>query len=121
MFEIVRPVSHRVRRARVLAALRDGQLRRQAACDADARLIAAARFHGRVAGRACPVCGSDQLREVRFVYGDGLGERAGTARGRRELEALVAELGEVGVHLVEVCPGCGWNHLLGSGVAVPRS
>lgn len=118
MIHFERPVSHRHRRAQILRELRSGQLDPAEALSADNRLIAAANFHGWPARTPCPACGSEKLRLVRFVVGENLGLRAGTARGERELAALVAELGEVATHVVEVCPRCRWNILVRSEVAV---
>lgn len=115
----VRQVSHRWHRAQLLRELAAHRIDPAEVRSADNRLLAAAEFHGKLSDKSCPLCGSSQLREVRFVVGDNLGERAGTARGERELAALVAELGEVETHLVEVCPRCRWNLMVASEVAVP--
>ncbi|NBO46640.1 MAG: hypothetical protein EBU85_06485 [Actinobacteria bacterium] len=48
---------------------------------------------------------------MKYAYGDDLGDRAGQARGDAELVAMAMEFGEFDVWLVEVCPGCGWNHV----------
>lgn len=120
-------VSHRWTRAMTLRKLRAGHLRRADVCDADFLLLTAATYHGQRQDRACPVCGADKLYEVRWIYGDTLGTRSGTARTEAEIDRIVTELsgqrvpagkdGQVTVHLVEVCRGCRWNHLLTAAVA----
>lgn len=120
-------VSHRVARGVALRQLAQRHVRRRDLCDAEPTLITAATFHGYPAHRPCPVCGGAELREVRWIYGDTLGRRSGTARSEEEIEQIVSELadlripaghdGEVMVHLVEVCPECRWNHLLATAVA----
>lgn len=120
-------VSHRWARAMVLRQLDAGHLKRESVCDADFLLVTAAAYHGARQERPCPVCGGDELYEVRWIYGDTLGPRSGTARKEDEIARIVAELktqhvpkgkdGEVMVHLVEVCRGCRWNHLLTAAVA----
>lgn len=120
-------VSHRWTRARVLRQYEAGLVRAEDLCDADFLLVTAAKFHGVDVDRDCPVCRAPGLREVRWIYGDTLGPRSGTARSEEEIAAITKELagqrvphgkdGEVAVHLVEVCPTCRWNHLLSTAVA----
>ncbi|AKK12136.1 DUF5318 family protein [Corynebacterium uterequi] len=115
-------VSHQLARAVRLRHLAAGVIHRRDVCDADAVLVSAATFHGDSAGRPCPVCEGDGLRVVRWIYGDTLGRRNGTARREEEIELILTELagvaiprgkdGVVAVHEVEVCPDCRWNHLL---------
>lgn len=120
-------ISHRWARAMVLRQLESGHVRASELCDADFLLVTAATYHGRETTRPCPVCGKDSVREVRWIYGDTLGPRSGTARSEEEIGSIVEELagqrvprgkdGEVAVHVVEVCPTCRWNHLLTTAVA----
>ena len=61
--------------------------------------------------------------ELRYTFGDELGEYSGRIKGPRELDAMAARARPVPVYVVEVCRGCGWNHLIGSyvlGDGVPR-
>ncbi|AIT62068.1 DUF5318 family protein [Corynebacterium doosanense] len=120
-------ISHRWARAQTMRQLEAGHISAEGLCDADFLLVTAATYHGREVDRSCPVCARENLREVRWIYGDTLGSRSGTARSEEEIAAIVEELagqrvprgkdGEVAVHLVEVCPACRWNHLLTTGVA----
>lgn len=114
-------VSHQWQRRTLLQRFRAGQVPREELCDADFLLVTAARFHGQRAGSPCPVCGAEELRVVRWVHGEDLGRRSGTARNEEEIAALVAERGEVTVHTVEVCPECRWNHLVSSATATAAS
>lgn len=120
-------VSHRWTRAMTLRQVRAGYTPAADVCDADFLLVTAAKYHGYSVDRPCPICDRDALREVRWIYGDTLGSRSGTARKEAEIATIVAELegarvpkgkdGTVAVHLVEVCTKCRWNHLLTTGVA----
>ncbi|AWB83065.1 hypothetical protein C3B44_11255 [Corynebacterium yudongzhengii] len=111
-------VSHRWERARTLRQLKAGHIRREAVCDADFLLRTAAAYHGYRVERACPVCGEEDLYEVRWIYGDKLGKRSGTARQEDEIARIASEVDEpVTVHLVEVCRSCWWNHILTAAVA----
>ncbi len=104
------------RRAR-LTDVALGRVSLDEACDAHPYLRLAARHYGEPAQQTCPVCDKRALRLVHYVYGDSLGRTAGQAKSRAELAALAATLPEFDVYVVEVCPDCGWNHLVRSFVA----
>lgn len=105
----VHEVSHEWRRRTVLKGLLLADAPR---FHADHLLLAAAQHHGRDTDRSCPVCAAPDLREVTWVYSEKLGRRSGTARRDEEIARLVAEVGPITVHFVEVCPRCHWNFLL---------
>ena len=110
------------RRSTLQALRRPGRtLARQEACDADPMLIRAAKHHGEPATVDCPVCESKDLVNLHYVFGDQLGQYSGRIKRTTELEEMAHEFGEFKVVVVEVCPACGWNHmilsyLLGDGV-----
>lgn len=81
-------------------------------CDASPYLMSAARFHGDPTQDRCPICRRENLTHVNYIYGDELKASAGQARSRAELPLLEQALGEFQVYVVEVCRGCGWNHLI---------
>jgi hypothetical protein len=81
------------------------------ACDADPYLMRAAKFHGEKAGRNCPVCKKDALVELRYTFGDQLGQYSGRIKSPVELIEMEKEFGEFSVYIVEVCRECSWNHL----------
>ena len=83
-------------------------------CDAGPQLVQAARHHGEETGETCPVCRRRPLTRVNYVYGDALGTVAGQAKRERELARMDAMQDEFAVYAVEVCRGCGWNHLAAS-------
>ncbi|MBA3489966.1 MAG: DUF5318 domain-containing protein [Longispora sp.] len=82
------------------------------ACDASPYLKTAARFHGEKTELRCPVCRRENLVYVHYIYGEELKHSAGQARRRSELALLAATFREFQVYVVEVCQGCGWNHLV---------
>lgn len=84
------------------------------ACDADPYLMRAAKFHGIRADRNCPVCKKDKLVELRYTFGDQLGQYSGRIKTLDELAEMEREFGEFRVYLVEVCRDCMWNHLVHS-------
>jgi hypothetical protein len=81
-------------------------------CDASPYLKNAARFHGDATEERCPICRRENLTHVNYIYGDELKTSAGQARSGAELPMLAMTLGEFQVYVVEVCRGCGWNHLV---------
>ncbi len=81
-------------------------------CDASPYLKSAARFHGDPTEERCPICRRENLTHVNYIYGDELKASAGQARSGAELPVLAMTLREFQVYVVEVCRGCGWNHLI---------
>jgi hypothetical protein len=81
------------------------------ACDADPYLIRAAKYHGEKTERKCPVCKKDGLVELRYTFGDQLGQFSGRIKNAEELAEMEQEFGEFSVYVVEVCRECSWNHL----------
>jgi len=81
------------------------------ACDADPYLMRAAKYHGVKTDRKCPVCKKDSLVELRYTFGDQLGQYSGRIKSDQELIDMEREFGEFSVYVVEVCCECSWNHL----------
>ena len=71
----------------------------------------AAKYHGEKAERNCPVCKKDGLVELRYTFGDQLGQFSGRIKNATELAEMEKEFGEFSVYVVEVCRDCSWNHL----------
>ena len=71
----------------------------------------AAKYHGEKADRKCPVCKKEVLVELRYTFGDQLGQFSGRIKSGDELLEMESEFGEFSVYVVEVCRGCSWNHL----------
>jgi hypothetical protein len=119
-------VDYGLARRAVLTGLVTGRLSTLDACDAHPYLLRAARYYGEPSGSRCPVCRCDKpLTQVTYLYGDELGDASGRARASRELAALAQQYSALNVYVVEVCQGCGWNHLttsfvIGTGAPVQR-
>ncbi len=114
---------HSLARRATLESLFSGGASTLDVCDAHPHLLRAAKFHGEPTQRRCPVCRRENLSHVTYVYGDELGQFSGRIRSREEIEAMAREHGEFRVYVVEVCQGCGWNHVTTSfvlGDGVPR-
>jgi hypothetical protein len=84
------------------------------ACDADPYLIRAAKWHGEKVVRNCPVCKKNELVELRYAFGEQLGQYSGRIKNVKELTEMESDFGEFRVYIVEVCRGCSWNHLCAS-------
>lgn len=91
--------------------------------DTDPYLLRAAAHYGVETDRNCPICRRPQLTEVTYVYSRELGYASGRARRPSELPQLAMQHGFLRVFTLEVCQGCGWNHVLVTyqlGDGVPR-
>jgi hypothetical protein len=105
-------VDYSLQRRALLREVYSGRVGTYEVCDASPYLKSAARFHGEATDSPCPVCRRDNLTLVHYVYGDELKASAGQARTPAELPAMAMTLREFQVFVVEVCRGCGWNHLV---------
>ncbi len=107
-------VDYSLQRRAVLADVYAGRTGLYEVCDASPYLARAAKYHGEAADVPCPVCRRERLAYVNYVYGDALGPTAGQAKTQAELARMDAAQDEFSVYTVEVCRGCGWNHLASS-------
>ena len=105
-------VDYSLRRRALLRDLQSGRVGPHEVCDASPYLLSAARFHGEGTDERCPVCRRENLTHVHYIYGDELKQSAGQARSRAELATLAHSVRQIQVYVVEVCRGCGWNHLV---------
>lgn len=118
-------MDYALQRRAVLAKVYAGLTPTLDVCDANPYLLRAAKFHGRPSDVVCPVCRKEQLTLVSWVYGDELGQVAGSARSESELAVMATKYREFSVYDVEVCRSCSWNHLvrshvLGTGGSAPE-
>lgn len=104
-------VDYSLQRRAVLAGVHAGRTGLFEVCDASPYLSRAAKYHGQPTDVACPVCRRERLTLVNYVYGEHLGPVAGQAKTEAELARMDAAQDEFSVYQVEVCRGCGWNHL----------
>ena len=105
-------VNHSLRKRAGLRDLLTNRVGPLDVCDASPYLKNAARFHGEPTDERCPICRSENLTHVHYIYGDELRQSAGQARTLAELPPLAMTLREFQVFVVEVCLGCDWNHLI---------
>ena len=105
-------VDYSLQKRALLREVYAGRVGTYEVCDASPYLLSAARFHGEATEQRCPVCRRENVTQVNYIYGDELKQSAGQARTRVELPVLAMSVREVQVYVVEVCRGCGWNHLV---------
>jgi hypothetical protein len=89
-------IDYSLSKRRTLIALFQGAASAMDACDADPYLRRAAKYHGELTKRSCPVCKKLKIVELRYAFGDQ------------------SEYGEFRVYVVEICTDCHWNHLVES-------
>ena len=61
------------------------------ACDADPYLMRAAKWHGNKVDRNCPVCKKEELVELRYTFGEQLGQYSGRIKSPKELVEMERE------------------------------
>jgi hypothetical protein len=105
-------VDFSLRRRALLREVHSGRVGTYEVCDASPYLKSAAKFHGEPSDERCPVCRKENLTLVHYIYGDELKQASGQARRLAELPVMAMTLREFHVYVVEVCRGCGWNHLV---------
>jgi hypothetical protein len=107
-------VSYSLERRATLLSLFRGMSSNSEACDPNPYLKLAAKHHGELIDRPCPLCKKFNMVELRYVYGDQLGQYTGRIKTIPELTEMEKEFGEFTVYIVEICRDCGWNHLISS-------
>jgi hypothetical protein len=107
-------VEYALQRRALLTELAGGRRALAEVCDAHPYLLLAARHYGEPVPNRCPVCEQRHEVLVHYVYGSTLGRASGQAKTVDELTALDTQADEFDVYAVEVCPDCGWNHLVRS-------
>lgn len=104
-------IDYRLARQAVLQGYRAGELTSTDVCDAHPELRRAAAMCSEAGNEDCPICGECELRLVRYVFGPRLPCHGRCITSSAELARIAGRRGEFTCYVVEVCPGCGWNHL----------
>lgn len=105
-------IDYRLARNAVVAEFHRGRLSRRDVCDAHPELLRAASSIGAPASEPCPICENDSLVQVSYAFGARLSAGGQSFANPTELNRLVRRAGQVNCYVVEVCPGCSWNHLV---------
>ena len=104
-------VDYRLVRRSLIAEFRKGRLAQHQVCDAHPELVRAARELGEPTRVDCPICAEFRLVLVTYVFGARLPAFGRCVSNRTELTKLAARADQLTAYVVEVCPGCSWNHL----------
>lgn len=104
-------IDYRLARQALVSEFRKGRLARHEICDAHPELRRVARQHGAPSSQICPICETEPLVLVTFVFGPRLPAHGRCLTQRGELAKVTARPGTFGCYVVEVCTGCWWNHL----------
>jgi hypothetical protein len=104
-------IDFRLMRRSIISEFRKGRLAQHEVCDAHPELIRAAMHVGRSAQERCPICEDADLVLVTYVFGSRLPAHGRCITSQAELAKLARSTPELHCYVVEVCPGCRWNHL----------
>ncbi|HUG86413.1 MAG TPA: DUF5318 family protein [Euzebya sp.] len=120
-------IDYRMAKRALVRQVTRGSVAVQDVIDAHPELMRAARNIGTETARTCPICRladdradvpidrENTLREVTYIYGEALRQRAGhVVWDDDELHELAARYPSFTAYRVECCLVCGWNHLVTS-------
>lgn len=113
-------IDYRLARAAVVDEYRRGRRARHDVCDAHPELVRAARNVGEPTRIECPICEDGAVVLVTYAFGSRLPPSGRCVTTRAELARLSARTA-LACYVVEVCPGCCWNHLARSFVVEQRT
>lgn len=105
-------VDYRLVRRALIAEYRKGRLARHEVCDAHPELRRAAVNFSRPTERPCPICDDETLVLVTYAFGKHLHKGGQPVVSKTDLDRVRRTTDEVRCYVVEVCAGCGWNHLV---------
>jgi hypothetical protein len=104
-------VDYRLTRLSVVQQYRKGRLSRLDVCDAHPELRRAATTASRPTNEPCPICEESQVVLVTYAFGPRLPAGGRCITTAREMAKLSRGPATITCYVVEVCPGCAWNHL----------
>jgi hypothetical protein len=104
-------VDYRLARQALISEFKKGRLARHEVCDAHPELVRAARELGETTTIECPICEDVNVVLVSYVFGPRLPAFGRCISSKAELAKLNGRGADLSCYVVEVCPGCSWNHL----------
>jgi hypothetical protein len=105
-------VEYRLARDAAVRSFRRGKVGKLDVCDAQSELLRVATNLGQPTEEPCPICEDTLLAHVSFAFGPRLPPGGRVVATQAELRALARSSDEITFYVVEVCTGCGWNHLV---------
>lgn len=103
-----------MRRRRLLSDVAAGTVTRSDVCDPHPSLLRLARRNAPPLDEDCPLCTEGRLAVVGYAFGPRMGAAGRSVTSDNEIERLAARRGRFTIYEVEICPSCGWNHLMRS-------
>ncbi|MBS1848434.1 MAG: DUF5318 family protein [Actinobacteria bacterium] len=107
-------IDYRLARRSLIEQYRGGRLARHEVCDAHSELRRNATALGFATDRPCPICDTESLVLVTYVFGTRLPPSGRCLSTKGELAAIARRRGDFTGYVVEVCTDCWWNHLIRS-------
>jgi hypothetical protein len=104
-------VDYRLARRFLISEYRKGRLARHQVCDAHPELVRAAGQVGVATETVCPICETEPLVHVTYVFGPRLPAFGRCITEQGELAKLNKRAEPLTAYVVEVCRGCSWHHL----------
>jgi len=104
-------VDYRLARRHLINEFKRGRLAQHEVCDAHPELVRAGREVGTPTAMGCPICEDHAVVLITYVFGPRLPSFGRCITKPAELKALANRNGDFTAYVVEVCPGCSWNHL----------
>ena len=105
-------VEYRLARQTVIDYWKNGEIERENLCDAQPMLKRNAIHCGVLIGESCPICDSGEIYYVTYVFGPRLPAHGRCISTKGELQRLNDRKSQLSAYVIEVCPDCGWNHLV---------
>jgi Family of unknown function (DUF5318) len=105
-------VDHRMARHALVEEFRRGRLAQHEVCDAHPELRRAAEHISRRTTEICPICADRFLVLVTYAFGPHLPKSGYAVEDRADMDKVRRTTTECTCYVIEVCTGCGWNHLL---------
>ena len=104
-------IDYRLARMGIVSEFKKGRLARHEVCDAHPELKRAAQSASEPTAMECPICEEDNIVLVTYAFGTGLPASGRCITQKGELAKLAKPRRQLACYVVEVCPGCSWNHL----------
>ena len=105
-------VEFRLARQTVIDYWKNGKIERETLCDAQSMLKRNAIHCGVLIEERCPICELGEVYYVTYVFGPRLPAHGRCISTKGELQRLNDRKTQLSAYVIEVCPDCGWNHLV---------
>jgi len=105
-------VEFRLARQTVIDYWKNGKIERETLCDAQSLLKRNAIHCGVLIEECCPICEPGEVYYVTYVFGPRLPAHGRCISTKGELQRLNDRKTQLSAYVIEVCPDCGWNHLV---------